>query len=606
MTASAGAATAAHLEPGAASLGETAGVQAAIVIVGREPGTREILYQELSKRYGADYRIVVCDRPAELATWIRDLQVAGLPVALVISGVGAQDPDGIEVLAAIRSIDPTALRVAVVRWGDWESVRSIFDAVTLGTVDHWVTGPVQAPAEEFHRSVTEFLREWSSRRGGFEAVRVIGERWSARSQELRDLFSRHRVPAGFYDANSGHGRQMLHELGLESPELPVVVLRFGTERSVLVNPSNLEIADAFGIMTPISPEEVFDVAVVGAGPAGLAAAVGASSEGLRTVVIEHEAIGGQAGTSSLIRNYPGFSQGVSGAKLAQETWQQAWTFGTTFLYMRQTVGLSSEEGHYRLRLSDGGVLTSRTVIIATGATYRRLGIPRLEDLQGRGVFYSAAVSEAPAMRGRNVFVAGGGNSAGQTALHLAKWAAQVTILVRAKSLADSMSDYLIRQIGAAPNVDVYYHVQVVDGTGTGHLQSLILEDTASAARHSVPADALFVLIGSKPRTQWLGETVARDQRGFILTGPDLLGGTGHSQPLGRPPLPLETSLPGVFAAGDVRHGSVKRVASAVGEGAATIPLVHRYLHTAATAPAAMGRVIPPLASTSGTGTQSAA
>jgi thioredoxin reductase len=591
MTTSAGTATAAHEELAAAEIGETAGAQAAIVIVCREPGAREVLHRELSKRYGADYQIVVCDRPAELEPWMRNLLAAGLPVALVIGEVGAQDPDGIEVLAAIRAIDPTALRVAAARWGDWESMRSIFDAVALGKIDHWVNRPVQAPAEEFHRSITEFLMEWSSQRGGgFEAAQVIGKRWSARSQELRDLFSRHRVPAGFYDATSGHARQMLHELGLESPELPVVVLRFGTERPALVDPSNLEIADAFGLMKPISAEEVFDVAVVGAGPAGLAAAVYASSEGLRTVVAEHEAIGGQAGTSSMIRNYPGFSQGISGASLAQETWQQAWTFGTTFLYMRHAESLSRSDGHYRLRLSDGGVLTTRTVIIATGATYRRLGIPHLEALQGRGVFYGAAASEAPAMRGRNVFVAGAGNSAGQTALHMAKWASRVTVLVRAESLAGSMSDYLIRQLGATPNVDVSYRVQVADGTGTGHLQSLILQDTASGARRSVPADALFVLIGSQPRTQWLGEAVARDHRGFIFTGPDLPAGAGARWPRGRPPLPLETSLPGVFAAGDVRRGSVKRVASAVGEGAATIPLVHRHLHTtAAAAPAAAGR-----------------
>ncbi|MGE5287682.1 MAG: FAD-dependent oxidoreductase [Micromonosporaceae bacterium] len=581
MTASAGVA-AAYEGLAAAVRGEIAGPRAAIVIVGRDPGAREILSRELSKRYGGDYQIVVCGRPAELAARMRDLRPAGLPVALVIGGVGAQDRDGVEVLSTVRAIDPTALRVAAVGWGDWQSVRSVFDALTLGTVDHWVNRPVQAPAEEFHRSITEFLREWASQRGGgFEPVQVIGTRWSARSQELRDLFARHRVPAGFYDATSGHGRQVLRDLGLESPELPVVALRFKAERAALVNPSNLQIADAFGVMTPISPGEVFDVAVVGAGPAGLAAAVGASSEGLRTVVVEHEAVGGQAGTSSMIRNYPGFSQGISGALLAQETWRQAWAFGTTFLYMRQAQTLSENDGHYRLRLTDGGVLTARTVIIATGVAYRRLGIPHLEDLQGQGVFYGAAASEAPAMRGRNVFVAGGGNSAGQAALHLAKWAARVTILVRAPSLAASMSDYLIRQIGAAPNVDVSYHVQVADGTGTGtgsgHLQSLVLQDTASGARRTVPADALFVLIGAQPRTQWLGEAVARDRWGFILTGPDLPAGTGHRWPPGRPPLPLETSLPGVFTAGDVRRGSVKRVASAVGEGAATIPLIHRYL-----------------------------
>jgi thioredoxin reductase len=579
MNASAGVAVA-DRGTAAAERGGAPGARAAIVVVCREPAARQVLHRELAKRYGADYQIVVCDRPAELAPWIRDLAAGGLPIALVIGGVGAQDPDGIEVLAALRAINPTALRVAAVGWGDWESVRSTFDAITLGKIDHWLTRPVQTPAEEFHRSITEFLREWSSQRGGgFEPVQMIGEHWSARSQELRDLFSRHRIPAGFYDASSEHARQMLHELRLESPELPVVVLRFGQERSTLVNPSNLEIADAFGIMTPISPEEVFDVAVVGAGPAGLAAAVYASSEGLRTVVIEHQAIGGQAGTSSMIRNYPGFSQGVSGANLAQETWQQAWTFGTTFLYMRQVEGLSRQDGKYQLRLSDGAVLTSRTVVIATGAAYRRLGIPPLEDLQGRGVFYGPAASEAPAMRGRHVFVAGGGNSAGQTALHLAKWADHVTLVVRARSLADSMSDYLIREIGAAPNVDVCYRVQVADGTstGTGHLDSLVLEDTASGARRSVPADALFILIGSQPRTRWLGESVARDQWGFIITGPDLLASPGGGFPAGRPPMPLETSLPGVFAAGDVRQGSVKRVASAVGEGAVTVPQVHRYL-----------------------------
>jgi len=592
MTPSAGVAAATHEEVAAAGRGEAALARPAIVIVGRDRGARELLHRELAKRYGADYQIVVCGQPAELAPWMRDLRAAGLPVALVIGGVGASDPDGVEVLAGARAADPTALRVAAVGWGDWQTVRSVFAAVRAGRLDHWVTAPVQSPAEEFHRLITEFLREWAAQRGGgFEPVQVIGQRWSARSQQLRDLFTRHRLPAGFYDAASGRGRQMLAELGLESAELPVVVLRFAVKRTALVNPSNEQIADAFGVMTPIPPGAVFDVAVVGAGPAGLAAAVGASSEGLATVVVEQEAIGGQAGTSSMIRNYPGFSQGISGATLAQEMWRQAWAFGTTFVYMRQAESLAESDGHYQLALSDGSVLVARAVIIATGASYRRLGIPALEDLQGRGVFYGAATSEAPAMAGRSVFVAGGGNSAGQAALHLAKWARQVTILVRGPSLAASMSDYLIRQIRATPNIDVGYQVEVAGGTGTGtgHLRSLVLADTASGTRRTVPADALFVLIGSQPRTQWLSEAVARDQEGFILTGGDLPSAAGYRWPPGRPPLPLETSLPGVFAAGDVRQGSVKRVASAVGEGAATIPLVHHHLRTTAARPPAPSR-----------------
>jgi thioredoxin reductase len=559
----------------------TAGHQrAAIVVAARDADDRETLGRELSGRYARDYQIVVCDDPAELGSRITALLRAGTPVALVIGGVGAADPDGIEALARVRAVDPTVSRVAAVHWGEWSTARPLFDAVTAGQIDHWVMCPVQSPDEPFHELITQFLGEWSSERGGgFEPVQVIGGRWSPRSEELRDTFARNGIPLGFYDADSARGRQMLAGLGLEQAELPVVVLRFDGQQEALANPSNLEIADAFGLMTPIPDGEVFDVAVVGAGPAGLAAAVYASSEGLRTVVIEREAIGGQAGTSSMIRNYPGFAQGVTGAGLAFGAYQQAWFFGTTFVFMRQVDGLSrGDGGDYRLHLSDGGTLTSRSVVITTGAAYRRLGVPSLEDLQGRGVFYGAGVSEAPAMRGRRVFVVGGGNSAGQAAMHLAKWASHVTLLVRSHSLSDSMSHYLIREIDGAPNVEVRYGVQVVDGTGADHLESLVIETRHTGARQRVPADALFVLIGSQPQTGWAGGSLARDQWGFILTGQDVLDDPAASWPADdREPLPLETSLPGVFAAGDVRRGSVKRVASGVGEGAITIPLVHRYL-----------------------------
>ena len=573
--------------------GERAGEQPAIVIVSGDPHARRRLDRELSRRFGMDYQVVVCDRPAELETRLRNLTEAGTPIAMVIGGVGELDPDGIEVLATVRAIDAEASRVAAVRWGDWNTGRPVFDAVGQGKVDHWVTRPEQVPDEDFNQSITMFLSEWRNQRsGGFEAVRMIDEQWSPRSQELRETFAQNGIPVGFYDAHSDRGQELLRELSPDPVDLPVVMLRFGTEGPALVNPSNLEIAEAFGLMRPIPAEEVFDLAVVGAGPAGLAAAVYASSEGLRTVVIVRAAVGGQAGSSSMIRNYPGFAQGVTGAKLALEAYQQAWFFGSTFVFLQQVVGLSGDGRRYRLQLSDGGAITTRTVVVTSGVTYRRLGVPKLEEMLGRGLFYGAGVSEAPAMRGRKVFVVGGANSAGQAAIHLARWAERVTVLVRGESLAASMSDYLIREIDAAPNIDVRYQVQVVDAAGSDHLESLVLEDRRSGARQSVPADAVFVLIGAEPRTEWLEGSVARDRLGFILTGPDLLGeGTGADTDwqLDHQPLPHETSLPGVFAAGDVRQGSVKRVASAVGEGAVTIPMVHRRLDAMAAAESSAGR-----------------
>jgi thioredoxin reductase len=572
--------------------GETIGEQPAIVIVSGDPDARESLGRELSRRYGMDYQIVICDQPTELETRLRNLAGAPTPIAMVIGGVGELDPDGIEVLGRVSSVDAEAIRVAAARWGAWDTVRPIFDAISQGKVDHWVTRPEQVPDEDFNQSITQFLSEWRSQRsGGFEAVRMIGEQ-SARSQELRDTFSQNGIPVGFYDARSDRGQELLRELGPDPVDLPVVMLRFGTDGSAMFNPSNLEIAEAFGLMRSVPAEEVFDVAVVGGGPAGLAAAVYASSEGLQTVVVERAAVGGQAGSSSMIRNYPGFAQGVTGARLALEAYEQAWFFGSTFVFMRQAAGLSGEGNRYRLLLSDGSAITARTVVITTGVTYRQLGVPKLEELLGRGLFYGAGVSEGPAMRGRKVFVVGGANSAGQAAIHLARWAQRVTILVRGESLAASMSDYLTREIDAAPNIDVRYHVQVVDAAGSDHLESLALQDRQSGARQSVAADAVFVLIGAQPRTEWLEGIVARDRLGFILTGPDLLGegtGTGTDQHLDHSPLPHETSLPGVFAAGDVRQGSVKRVASAVGEGAVTIPMVHRRLDSIAAAESGAGR-----------------
>lgn len=550
----------------------------AIVLVTHDPAVRERVGAGLERRYGRDYLVVTPDGPEAAATRLAALAADGTRVALLLVGYGGADPDGLSLLTDLCVTAPGALRVPMVRWGDFAAAAPIFEAVALGQVDRWVLrreGPVD---EEFHRAVTEALEEWSARQGaGFEAVRIIGDRWAPRSQTLRDTFARNRIPTGFQDADSPEGRRALAALGLDGPRLPVVVLSFRPDPVVLQDPTNVEIADAFGLMAPPPPDAEFDVAIVGAGPAGLGAAVYAASEGLRTVVLEQEAVGGQAGTSSLIRNYLGFPDGISGNRLAENAYRQAWTFGAAFHFMRSALGLRADGDHRVLALSDGSSVRARCVIVATGASYRRLGVPSLEALQGRGVFYGAAVTEAPAMRGRHVFVAGGANSAGQAALHLARYADRVTLLVRRATLTETMSDYLIRQIESDPSVDVRFRTAVVDGTGTDFLRTLVLEDLDTGAQEEVEG-VLFVLIGSAPKTDWLAGTVARDRWGSLVTGADLLADDVEPPwPLDRAPLMLETSMPGVLAVGDVRRGSVKRVASAVGEGALAVHLVHQYL-----------------------------
>jgi thioredoxin reductase len=550
-------------------------LRAALVVLSRDDEVRGTVTAALERRYGRDYAVVSCAEPAEAGGPLAD---AALPVAALFGGMGGADPDGLGVLRGLHREHPDAMAVAVVRWGDFDTARPIFEGLTLGQLDRWLYVPEVVGDEEFHRGVTEILEEWSARRGGgFEAVRMIGDRWSTRAQHLRDTLGRNRIPLGFYDADSDDGRAMLEGLHLESPRLPVVQLRFRPGRPVLEDPSDLDIADAFGLLTPLPQDAVYDVVVVGSGPAGLGASVYAASEGLRTLVLEPEAIGGQAGTSSMIRNYPGFPTGISGNRLAFSAYLQAWAFGSTFHFMRSGQGITVEDGLLRLALSDATSVVSRTVVLATGAAWRRIGVPELEAFTGRGVFYGAAVSEAPAMRGRHVFVVGGGNSAGQAAVHLSNYADRVTVLIRRASLAETMSDYLIRELEALPNVDVRSRAQVVGGTGSDFLESVTLRDLDSGAETEEPG-VLFVLIGSEPRTDWTAGALARDRWGFLLTGARLLEDDVTPRwPLERPPALLETSMPGVFAAGDVRAGSVKRVASAVGEGALAVTLVHAQL-----------------------------
>ncbi|MBJ7452878.1 MAG: FAD-dependent oxidoreductase, partial [Blastococcus sp.] len=380
--------------------------------------------------------------PAEVAR----LAGQGVPIAAFLAGLGPEDPDGLGVLARAGGLQAGAVRACIVRWGDLETAAPVFEAITLGRLDGWLYRPERAGDAEFHLAVSELLAEWDSRQGaGYEAVQVIGERWSPRSQELRDMFDRNRVPTGFYEASSPAGQELLAGLGMDGPELPVVVLRFRPDSPVLTAPSAMDIAAAFGLLEPVDGDTLLDVVVVGAGPAGLSAAVYAASEGLRTAVIEPLAMGGQAGTSSLIRNYLGFPRGVSGSRLAASAYQQAWSFGATFIWSRSMTGLTSDDGVHTVHLSDGAALRARTVVVATGAEWRRMEVPGLEAFLGRGFFYGAAVSEARAMAGRTVLVVGGGNSAGQAAVYLARYAEQVTVLAR-HGLAATMSDYLVHEI----------------------------------------------------------------------------------------------------------------------------------------------------------------
>ena len=547
-----------------------------VVLLADGSQTRGRVEEELCKRYGADYRVITTGSAQEALEALAKLRDGQSQVSLVLAGQWLQDATGTELLARVRQLDPAARRVLLITWGDQASMTAVVQATVLGNLDAYVVRPGTPPDEVFHRSVTEQLGEWArSNLPGIEVVRVVGEEWASRSHELRELLGRNGVPFSFYPADSPEGRRLL-EQG-PGKALPTVVMFDGR---VLADPSNAEVAEALGVLTTPGRGR-YDVTVIGAGPAGLAAAVYGASEGLSTVVVEPEAIGGQAGTSSLIRNYLGFPSGVSGGDLAVRAYTQAWSFGAEYVYGNPATSLRPEGSELVVTVADGTEVRSRAVVVASGMAYRRLGIPALDALTGAGVFYGAAASEAKAVQGSEVFVVGGANSAGQAAVHLAKYAAQVTLLVRGRSLADSMSEYLLREIDAAPNIAVRCRVAVTGGAGQNRLESLTLTDLESSAAETVGAAALFVLIGAEPRTQWLPATVRRDQSGFVITGTDLLddGRPAGDWPLRRLPMFLESSVPGVFAVGDVRYGSVKRVASAVGEGSTAIRLVHDYLRS---------------------------
>jgi thioredoxin reductase (NADPH) len=554
-----------------------------LFVVDDDAASNDRICGQLTRRYGNDYDVLSAQSTSVGLETLARLGEDGAAVALVLCNRAETGSGGDDFFSRVRVLHPEAKRVLLVEWGAWAdrtTADTIHRLMALGEIDYYGIKPWRLPDEYFHRTVTEFLLEWErSVSTAPREVTIVGAQWSSRSHELRSLLVRNGVPHVFHDSTSPAGRALLREAGQSAVDKPIVLLHDGR---VLIDPSNTEVVAAYGVSTELDASATadFDLIVVGAGPAGLAAAVYASSEGLRTLVIERESIGGQAGSSSLIRNYLGFPRGLTGAELAQRAYQQAWVFGTTFLLTREVTRLDSTSGWHVLKTLDGAEVRSRAVVLATGVSYHRLDVPELHAFEGAGVYYGASVSEARALAGAEVFVVGGGNSAGQAALHLARYARTVNVLVRGTTLADSMSQYLIDQVSAA-GIKVWFNTEVVGGGGETRLEWLTLRDRRTGDTHREAAGGLFVLIGASPRTGWLPDQIERDKWGYVLTGPDVVGSHASSRwPLDRTPLMLETCVPGIFAVGDVRRRSVKRVASAVGEGSVVIQQVHEFIASA--------------------------
>jgi thioredoxin reductase (NADPH) len=549
----------------------------AILAVDDDPAAFAALERDLSRRFSADYELFIERSPAAALRQLRDLRDRDVDVALVIAGLHLQGMSGIDLLLEAHRLHPDARRVLLIVFGEAATAdNEIARARALGQIDSYITKPWGSPEVYLYAGLTELLSEWAQTHlPQFEVVRLVGLGHSSEAHHLRDLLDRSPTPYGYYPEDTEQGRQLVQQYHLKESDLPAAIFADGR---VLQRPSMADIAREIGAKTRC-PAGVFDVAVIGAGPAGLAAAVYGASEGLRTVVLEAEAVGGQAGTSSMIRNYLGFPRGISGRRLATRAFQQSTMFGADVIFSNRAVGLGADGANHLVFSSDGGHVTARTVVIATGATYARLGIAEVEALTGAGVFYGAGGSEAQAMRDRRVFVVGAGNSAGQAAVHLAKYASQVVMLVRGESLRNSMSEYLIQEIAEKPNIEVRFRTQVVGASGESYLEAIRLVDLTTGQTLTEPASALFLLIGAEPHTTWLPPQIQRDEKGYILTGRDL-----HREDRfdaesadGRAPYLLETSVPGIFAAGDVRYLSMKRVASAVGEGSTVIALIHDHL-----------------------------
>lgn len=528
----------------------------------------------LLERYATSYRVVCVSSADEARAVLAQPESSDDNLALVLAGQWLPGGStGTDLLDEVWSMHPRARRALLIEWGEWGQTptgRAIFEGIARGCFDHYVVRPAASPDEMFHQAISTMLLDWAeATRAAPYTVRVVGESWSGRAYEIREALQACALPHTFALADSPEGRELVAAAG-DGVELPMMLFPNG---EVLTNPTNADIANAAGAPVDLHSQR-FDLVIVGAGPAGLSAAVYGGSEGLNTLVIDRGGIGGQASSSSLIRNYLGFPRGVSGRLLARSAWEQAWVFGANFVFMHSVTSLERDGADLRLGCADGSSVRASAVVLAMGASYRRLGVDALEDLVGAGVYYGSTNSEASFLLGRDAFVVGGANSAGQAALHLANYARKVTLVIRGDSIRTGMSEYLVSEIDATANIEVRLGTKVVDGGGNGRLEQLVLADVETGAETTEHADALFLLIGAQPFTDWLPDDVQRDERGFVLTGADLPEG---AFPLDRPVFPLETSMPGVFAAGDIRYSSVKRVASAVGEGSIAVQMVHQHL-----------------------------
>jgi thioredoxin reductase (NADPH) len=545
----------------------------AILTVDDDPGVSRAVARDLRQRYGGQYRIVRAESGDAALDALKELRLRGDEVAILLADYRMPQMNGVEFLEEAMKYYPAARRVLLTAYAD---TNAAIEAINVVDLDYYLLKPWDPPEEKLYPVIDEQLDAWrASNHQAVHVTKMVGHRWSARCSEVREFLARNEVAYRWFNSDEPDGERLLAAAGADGRTLPLIITPDG---ETMLAPSDTDLASKVGLSTTPA-KDFYDLVVIGGGPAGLGAAVYGASEGLKTVLIERTATGGQAGQSSRIENYLGFPDGVSGAQLTLRARMQAQKFGAELLTTREVTGLEVKGSARDIRFADGGTLGAHSIILATGVTYRQLRAPGLSELTGRGVYYGSALTEASACIDQDVYIVGGANSAGQAAVYLSKHSKSVTLLVRGPSLERSMSYYLIQQIEGIGNITVRTCTEVIGADGDGHLEQLTLRNTANGSTETVDAGLLFVFIGAAPLTDWLDGVVVRDDHGFVVAGPDL-SVSGQKPPgwqLDRAPYHLETSVPGVFVAGDARAESAKRVASAVGEGAMAVMLVHRYL-----------------------------